>query len=107
MRSSHDHGSGECIKNPANLSIAENIVARRLWVLQEALLARDADFMCGSKAFSVHDLTELNLIEEQTYAVSLLLAHNQTWNHENMIRVVWPALILRKAELNEQLIKAS
>lgn len=63
--------------------------------------------MCGSKAFSVHDLTELNLIEEQTYAVSLLLAHNQTWNHENMIRGVWPALILRKAELNEQLIKAS
>jgi hypothetical protein len=55
-------------------------------VLQEALLAQDADFMCGSMDFSVQNLIELNLMMDHTYATPLLIAHNRTGNHDAMKR---------------------
>jgi hypothetical protein len=55
-------------------------------VLQEALLAQEADFICGPKDFSVQDLIELNLMMDNTYATPLLAAHNRTGNHDVMKR---------------------
>jgi hypothetical protein len=55
-------------------------------VLQEALLAQDADFMCGSNEFSVQDLVELTLMMDNTYATTLLVEHNRTGNHDAMKR---------------------
>jgi hypothetical protein len=55
-------------------------------VLQEALLAQDADFICGPKDFSVQDLIELTPMMDNTYATTLLVEHNRTGNHDAMKR---------------------